>query len=180
MTRAPGELLREALERLLGVYCVENVFGDDMCPDCHENPEHVHGPGHGEGCPVPIIQAALGALGALENGPLEPTQALKDLGGVRVMVPMLLDTTTGERFVAPDVAEVVHNVRQALRAREDRQVMVPREIVENLLAGWDEGLWGPETQDAGAPDTVVGLVDGLRAALAQAQAGAGEGEGEGA
>lgn len=131
-------LLRDALERLLASYCVENTFGDDMCPECREDAEYVHGPGHGEGCPVPIIRAALNVLAAADHGPLECTQTLKDLGGLRVMVPMLLDTVSGERFVAPDVAEVAHNVTQALRARENGYVMVPREALEGVLEAHSE------------------------------------------
>jgi NTP pyrophosphatase (non-canonical NTP hydrolase) len=44
------------------------------------------------------------------------------------------------------------------------QVMINRATLENLLAGWDDGLWGPETQDAGVPETIVGIVESLRAA----------------
>lgn len=74
--------------------------------------------------------------------------------------------------------EMAQGTNEALRFRLIRQseiekvsVAVPRETVEGLLAGWDEGLWGPDTQDAGVPDTALALVDGLRAALAQRDAG---------
>ena len=44
-----------------------------------------------------------------------------------------------------------------------RQVMVDAEALENLIAGWDEGLWGPQTADAGIPDLICGIVAQLRA-----------------
>lgn len=44
------------------------------------------------------------------------------------------------------------------------KVMIERAVLENLLAGWDEGLWGPGTQDAGVPETLLGIIAGLRAA----------------
>lgn len=79
--------------------------------------------------------------------------------------------TVKDREMAQGTNEVLR-FRLIRRSEIDKvSVAVPRETVESLLAGWDEGLWGPDTQDAGVPDTVLALVDGLRAALTQSDAG---------
>lgn len=102
--------------------------------------------------PLELLDLLIRANAAVQN-PGEEHEGLAEQ-----FTQVMADPATGEQL-------------RALRAQAEAEVMVPRETVESLLAGWDEGLWGPETQDAGVPDTVVGLVDGLRAALAQADAG---------
>ena len=72
------------------------------------------------------------------------------------------------RMIAADQALFALDPAALRTQAEADRVAVPRGTVENLLTAWDEGLWGPETQDAGVPGMIVGLVDDLRAALAQA------------
>lgn len=53
---------------------------------------------------------------ALEKDTLTRVEVERDVHGVRLSVPMLLDSETGERFCTPGVAQLLYNVSQALAA----------------------------------------------------------------
>lgn len=103
------------------------------------------------------LREALRAQAEAGKDALESAQVIKDLGGLRVSVPMMQDPSTGERFIAPDVAELAHNVTQALRAQAEADAVIEEEAqaryadrlrveqIDRLIGDreWDEAMTDP-------------------------------------